>query len=362
MDPATARRLVALVAGEGDSVLDPFCGAGTVLVEARALGARGLGTDVNPLAVAIARAKLWTAPRARRRRLLEAAREIAGETIARGKAARRAGFTAEPHRGPGGQVDRARDRAIGPWFAPHVRRELEMIAGAIDALRQTDDELGAVLKVALSAVLYKVSKRASDTDPRPTERHVARGNPARLFRDRVEALAAGLDELAAVRGPDAEVMEADARGLTSAGVSRGSIDAVVSSPPYAGTYDYVDQHQLRLDFFGLGGESFRASEIGTRRSFRSDPSAALRRWERDLQKVLSEITKVIVPGGRTALVIGDSLAGGHAVFADELLARAVGERMHVIAWASQTRPKLGGAEMRAFGDRDKREHIVILQR
>ena len=42
----------------GDTVLDPFCGRGTAPVEAAAQGRRGIGNDLNPLAVALTRGKL----------------------------------------------------------------------------------------------------------------------------------------------------------------------------------------------------------------------------------------------------------------------------------------------------------------
>jgi hypothetical protein len=32
------------------------------------------------------------------------------------------------------------------------------------------------------------------------------------------------------------------------------------------------------------------------------------------------------------------------------------------AWASQERPMLGSVERRAFGDRPKAEHIIVLRR
>lgn len=48
-------------AGPDDLVLDPFCGRGTTLFAARALGLRACGIDVNPVAVAIAQAKLASA-------------------------------------------------------------------------------------------------------------------------------------------------------------------------------------------------------------------------------------------------------------------------------------------------------------
>ncbi|HEY1547760.1 MAG TPA: hypothetical protein VGG28_08070, partial [Kofleriaceae bacterium] len=49
MHPATAKVLVELV-GEGahrdQPLVDPFCGSGTVLVEARAAGLRTIGSDL----------------------------------------------------------------------------------------------------------------------------------------------------------------------------------------------------------------------------------------------------------------------------------------------------------------------------
>ena len=362
MDPATARALLELVCEPGRTVLDPFCGGGTVLVEARYLGARAMGVDINPLAVAIARAKVWTPAAARRRELLEAARSISAAALAEGKAARRAGHSERPHRGPRGTAGAARDRAIGEWFAPHVRREVEFLAGAVDDVRDRDGELGDALTVLLSSILYKVSKRTSDTDPRPAKRNVARGAAARLFRGRAELLCAGLDELASVRGPRAEVRVGDARKLGEVGVDRASVDAVVTSPPYAGTYDYADQHQLRLDFFGMSDASFRSGEVGARRQFHGDRDRALATWQRDLSAALMQMARALRPGGRACLLLGDSLAGGSGVYADDTLAAAIPEDLSVVAWASQERPAFGAAERRAFAERPKREHGFLLER
>src|ERR1044072_4482147 len=54
LHPATARVLMEFIgAGTRGPILDPFCGSGPVLVEARAAGLRAIGTDLNPLAVLI---------------------------------------------------------------------------------------------------------------------------------------------------------------------------------------------------------------------------------------------------------------------------------------------------------------------
>lgn len=44
---------------EGDTILDPFCGTGTVLLEASIANKNAIGVDVNPLAALIARTKIF---------------------------------------------------------------------------------------------------------------------------------------------------------------------------------------------------------------------------------------------------------------------------------------------------------------
>ena len=43
-----ARAMVNLVAAPGDSIIDPCCGSGTILIEAASMGIEALGCDVNP--------------------------------------------------------------------------------------------------------------------------------------------------------------------------------------------------------------------------------------------------------------------------------------------------------------------------
>ncbi len=55
--PLFAREVIRAFSRPGDLVFDPFMGGGTTLVEARALGRYGLGTDISSLAVFVAKAK-----------------------------------------------------------------------------------------------------------------------------------------------------------------------------------------------------------------------------------------------------------------------------------------------------------------
>src|SRR4051812_10189156 len=56
--PRVPAKLIEELIPKGRTVLDPFCGSGTTLVEARLRGRGCIGIDRNPLAVAVAHAKL----------------------------------------------------------------------------------------------------------------------------------------------------------------------------------------------------------------------------------------------------------------------------------------------------------------
>jgi SAM-dependent methyltransferase len=362
LHPATARVLVELVApGAGDApIVDPFCGSGTSLVEARAAGLRAIGVDLNPLAVLVARAKTWAVPARRRKVLHTVGHEITGLVLAAGKAARRAGSEQAAMRAPAGFDPNARNRRLASWFAPHVRRELELIASHLDNLRASDPELAGILTACLSAILYKVSSRTSDTDPTWVDRNVPRGAAARHFAQRVDLLAAGLGDIARTPGAIPEVVEHDARQLHEV-VPDGTAAGVISSPPYAGTYDYAEHQRLRFDFLALRHRQLDAGEIGSRRSFERD-AGAHNAWRSALANALDAIARALAPGRSAAIVIGDSFAGGRGVYALDDIRGALTDDLVLEAWASQHRPMLGGGERRAFGERPKAEHIALLRR
>ncbi len=135
---------------------------------------------------------------------------------------------------------------------------------------------------------------------------------------------------------------------------------MITSPPYAGTYDYADHQRLRFDFLGLRHRDMDTFEIGSRRSFLAGPQAE-RLWRGALVDTFAGIQKALAPGALAAIIIGDSWAGGRAMYALDDVRGALGDDLFVEAWASQQRPTLGG-ERKAFDERPKAEHIILLRR
>ncbi len=365
MHPATAKELVSIALGgdaAGGTLFDPFCGSGTALTAARELGANAVGVDANPLAIALCNTKLWIPSMPQLKRTRQCVHRIVEDTIATGKQARHADYQKRPCWTPPGVNAKTRNEQLAGWFAPHVRRELEHIAEAIYRESSRDARLRQRLVTLLAAILHKVSRRSSDTNPDRTERRVARGACARLFRDRFRMLEKSLSRVSS-RGASGYAVLGDARELALARIAPASMDAIVTSPPYAGVYNYHEHHTLRMAFLGMDAKQFQAREIGSRSSaaVAKSPKPAVQ-WKKDLSRVFEQMATVLRPGRRSIIMLGDSLVADQVIDAGKIVREIAGPQFEITAWAAQERPKWGARERDRFGKRDKREHIILCTR
>jgi SAM-dependent methyltransferase len=347
MHPATARALVLAVSRPGARLLDPFCGSGTVLVEARLAGRRARGVDANPLAVLLARVKTRGYTSGEREALLVAADRVAAHAEARRKA--RAGPT------------RKYPPADRELFEIHVLLELDGLCAGL--AEERPGPLREALDLVLSAILVKVSRQPGDTAADRKPRRLAAGYTIRLFLRKTEELVtrlAAFEELLPARSSRPIVEGGDARRLAS--IESGRAATIVTSPPYPGVYDYVGHHAARLRWLGLGGRALERDEIGARRQAGEQGArAAVTSWERDFGKTLREMARVLAPGGLAALVIADSVVGNQAIFADDYvprLARKAG--LDAVAHVRQGRPHVHRDSREAFRDRPRYEHVLVL--
>ncbi len=351
MHPATAARLVRAVSDGSATLLDPFCGSGTVLVEAMIAGRRASGVDLNPLAVRLARVKTSPGDPLSRPQITAAARDVAA--FADERRERRAGAT---RRYP------AEDVAS---FEPHVLLELDSLRAGIAERGRDDAYVREALELVLSSILLKISRRASDTSEHMATRRIAAGYPARLFIRKAAELVRRLATLSALLPPGvpaATVALDDAARLRA--VDASSVDAIVTSPPYASTYDYIAHHALRMRWLGLDPSGLLTGEMGARRQYaRLDPGAARERWTRDLATAFRAMSRVCRKGARVAVVLADSAVGDEALRADAIVAAvAPGAGFTLLARASQQRPYFHGPTARAFRDAPRAEHAIALEK
>ena len=246
--PVTARRLVEAFAPANGLVLDPFCGSGTVLIEAMLAGRNALGSDLNPLAVMLARAKTHPRKPEALAALVAAAQEVAAFADARRKAKQ-------------GATRRLPQEDVS-IFTPHVLLEMDGLRAGIE---KAPPEARPDLQLVFSSILVKLSAKRGDTSDEPLEKRVSAGYPARLFVRKTEELAerfAEFAELLPKPTPKARVLLDDAAKLAK--VDEGSIDAVITSPPYVATYDYLAHHELRMRWLDLDTRRLAKDELGAR--------------------------------------------------------------------------------------------------
>lgn len=345
MHPSTARGAIGALTKPGQRVLDPFCGSGTVLVEAMAAGRTATGVDASPLAVLIAKVRSTVLGEAGRAHLVETANQICEAA-----------------------AERARKRirpVIPPWagrererFFPHVALEL---FGLRELVGQTaEDEVGFALRACFSSILVKFMRQTERSEDDGPQR-IGRGVPSRFFAARADELArslAALEGKTPEKTPSPRIRLGDARHLDD--LRDGEFHLVLSSPPYAGTYDYAEHHDVRFLWLGLPRADFDRAQVGARTENQGSPE---KRWRSDRRHWLGEIGRVLRPGGSAVLVVGDGIVGGQPEDAVESIAGdAPKAGLTLLGGAAQGRPVRDRRVSEIFAGRPRREHILLLKR
>lgn len=304
-------------------VLDPMAGSGTTLVMARLLGHEAVGIDSDPLAVLIA--SCWSAD-LDRNAFQEAADAVLLEVQGSWEA-----ITAESAYPP--SADTETRQYIDFWFDPVCRRQLTAFASAIEG--HPDNTIRSFLWCAFSRMIITKSRGVSlamdVSHSRPhKEYETAPVLPVALFPRAVRRIMSACPFPDDENRPAAVVSTGDARVISE---PDASVDFVITSPPYLNALDYIRGHRLSLVWMGhtcreLRG--LRASNVGTERgaatisdehielieqvatggALQARTRGMLLRYVDDMERVLSEVSRVLVPGGNAILVLGDSTTRG----------------------------------------------------
>ena len=348
MHPSLARGAIGRWSRPSDTVVDPFCGSGTVLVEAMGSGRVAIGIDASPLGVEIALTRTTVLGEAGRAELVAEARRIAEEV----------GENARRRRRP--EIPAWAKREFERYF-PHVAFELFGLRALVVATPKTP--VGRALRMCFSSNLVKLMRSGPEAPRDGADKRIARGIPSRLFADRAVELASSLAVLerrTPVGTPPPVIRLGDARDL--AGVDRASVHLIVSSPPYAGTYDYVAQHDVRFAWLELPRRSFERTQVGARvgdGQLGADPTL----WRQAQIRWLAEMGRILVPGGAAFLVVGDGVVGNRAEDAAATVgALATAAGLEPIARASQVRATHDRRLREIFARQPRREHLLLLRK
>lgn len=250
-------------------VLDPFCGTGTVLLEASLSGRNALGADSNPLAELITIVKTCYLSR-------EDLLETLDKIINRAKRTK---------------IKTPIPEAVAVWYSPSTLPQLAALQTSISRIKNKKQK--AFFELCFSSVVRKVSL-ADPSISVPVHLNPERFNDNPGRKEDVEFKLRALkdvdvfdkfDSVCKVnigrietlkgkikKGISAKVVSKDARQL---GIPDESVDLILTSPPYAGAQKYIRASWLNLYWLNLakiedirelkthniGREDYRQDEI-----------------------------------------------------------------------------------------------------
>lgn len=344
--PQIPQLLLTEFAKDNYTILDPFCGSGTTLVEAKLKNLNAVGNDINPVALLLAKVKTTT--------YLDEDLELYNLVIDYIYN----DFLIHPLASIE-NYDAKRDfHGRDHWFQKNVQFEIELILNHIE---QCDNEkVQDLLKVTLSDILISVSNQESDTRYAAKAKNIASGFTINKFVKKAKLIEERIREFSQItfeNKSNINIISNDARELTD--IADGSIDMIITSPPYANTYDYYLYHKHRMNWLGFNFKETQNIEIGSRHEFSSKKQEALK-WEDDLNKVLQQMQRVLKSDRYAFIVIGDSVINKQLIHIDEVIkSLSILSGFEIINIESTQLSKNSRKFNKKFGtDKEKFEHLI----
>ena len=228
---------------EGAIVLDPMCGSGTAICEARAMGMKAIGVDINPMAVEMSRFKansLSMNPEQLRSGLEQLIGVLKQASVP--------------------DLERLWSKHdieyLLRWFDPQALSEIAMIRTVISQVDVSD--VKTMAEVILSNILRSVSwQKNSSLRTQKEVQTYTEGDAVQAFIEEVncqrEKMCLYLSLIQnAQQLPHHEVIVGDTRRLDSLIPTYiGACDLLITSPPYATALPYIDTDRLSLIVLGL---------------------------------------------------------------------------------------------------------------
>jgi len=352
------RALLLRYATPGMKVLDPFCGSGTTLVEALVFGCSAVGVDIHPLAVLVSRVKTTLLSSSQRKEIEQIAawadqigRTIEGSAELFDKKVNIDSLTMVIP-----EFDN-RDH----WFSNEAQRDLGILRGQIEAVQ--DGPAREFLWVGMSVVILRASRQDSETRYTAVDREYTPGSAVRAFAAKLRAMLSDADNFAQRVHPNTfcRVFNEDIRAQGK-WFRKNYFDVVLTSPPYANSYDYYLYHKQRMNWLGLDFRIAKDKEIGSRLEF-SSHKAPFSKFVTDMTEAFTNIAGALKPEGRAIIVQGDSRVAG-VMHSGEDSIREISRRvgLDVEEVSSVSASEVTKIFNPAFAVKGKKEHVIVLRK
>lgn len=276
--PQFVQAILDAYARPSDTILDPFVGSGTLLLEAARKGVRALGAEVNPAGAILARLySLCTESQSCRSRELR----LAGQALA--------------------------ELSIG--FGPSALFGNTASPPSRDDILQFVYKTSRIQRVIRSALVLLAAYHERELDAMSI---IAKFQDLSKFIRELPRTSNAID-----------IFLTDARALP---IPDQSVDLVVTSPPYINVFNYHQQHRVAAEFLGWRPLAAAPSEFGSNRKNRKNRFLTVIQFALDISQTLAELCRVVKVGRRMVFVVGRESSVGKTPFLNGVLVADLASR------------------------------------
>jgi len=344
--PQLPKKILQKFAKKKSTVLDPFCGSGTTLIEARLLGHDAIGVDVNGLSYLLSKVKA-TPLSDKELNSIKSFLSIITECNLQWSFSRP-------------KIIVKNIKGLEHWFQYNVAEELTHILNLIK--KQKNKNVKDFLKIVLSSIIVRVSNQESDTRFAAKNKNIPNNFTFELFISRTTEYYARIADYSGRvhKNGILKLFNTDSRNLSM--LKNNTIDLIITSPPYANTYDYYLYHKYRKLWLDLDVKYAQNNEIGSRREYSSLKKPS-QQWTNDLKKCFSEMHRLLKKNGLAFIVIGDSVIKKELICIDKVISSFVPNiGFKICNIISSNLSEHSRIFNPTFAQKNKKEHLIILKK
>ncbi len=299
---------------EGDIILDPFCGRGTTVLEANQQNRIGLGVDVSPLALEIAKSKL---------------KNVTYEQVK--ERLNQIDFSKEILDG----YEEFKDIYHPKTYSQIMNLKEQLTDSPVDNLiravifgRLHGHSNGFFSVWTFNVISFskeRIKKQSAKRGLKPDFRDVV----PRILKKTKTVL-----EHAIVEQPKSKLFKSDSRELP---IESNSVDLIVTSPPFLNVINYIDDNWLRFWFLGFDRNQLRNTLIQT---------GNLEQYKNFIKNSLKEMYRVLKKEKYCVIEVGDVRHKSKKIYLDHIiveLAKDLGFEIEKIMINYMEAPKISRA-------------------
>ena len=281
--PELVSRLLNKYSNKGDIFLDPFMGGGSSIVEGYRLKRNTIGMDISPFAKFISEVK--TNPiKVNDKKISSILFEIKNDIFKN----RLKQFKNFNYKTP-------KITNIDKWFKKEVQFELAIILNHLNNIE--DESLRKFLLLAFSSIIRKVSNAKNAQQHVCIARDKKIPNAYLLFEEKVKLMSNQMKEYVLKLGDlkdykMPELYSHDIRKMDEI-IKPGSVDIIITSPPYGTGSRYTEVNRLNFEWLGLE-KPLRGTTLESTNDFKNE-----------LKKGIEKMYVVLKKGGYCFVVYGD---------------------------------------------------------